>query len=110
METKTKIYLAGEEFQITTEDASAEELQTMAVSVNSRIEEIRKQYPSFSFDKAILFAAFMLEGELSSLQRRYDALDKTVKQIQKAGGVQPAPAKRAYAPKKPVGTDGNGNN
>lgn len=98
METKTKVYLAGEEFQLTSSDMSEEYLQKIAVSVNRRIDDIRTAYPTFEFQRAVLFAAFELAGELSALQSRYDALDKTVKQLHTPGGA--VPAKRSYNAKK----------
>lgn len=101
METKTKVFLASEEFVLNAENVSEEFLQSTAITVNSRLENIRRTYPTFGLHRAALFTAFELASELADIKAKYEALEATVKKLpHKQSVTAPAagatPARRSY--------------
>ena len=101
MSTKTKIYINGMEFDISSDDLSSERIHSVEVDANSRIAQVMQDAPMLDSTSALAFALFKLAGEYADLKYKYERLEESVKALSGAGA--PAP-KRSYTParKTPV--------
>lgn len=97
MSTKTKIYINGIEFEISSDDISEERIQSVAVDANARIAQVMRDVPMLDGASAIAFALFRLAGEYADLKYKYERLEESVKALSGTGA--PAP-KRSYTPQK----------
>ncbi|MBQ9950094.1 MAG: cell division protein ZapA [Clostridia bacterium] len=102
MSTKTRIYINGVEFDISSDDISEEKIQSVAVDANARIQQVMSDSPSLDSYNAMAFALFRLAGEYADLKYRYERMEDTVKQL--PGGAGVSSPKRSYNAQKKVPT------
>lgn len=101
--------LSHQNFRILS-DESAEYMKKLESSVNARIDEVQKQYPSMSAARCALLAMLNLEDELMKTKQNFETLEAKLLQLRGIRRAVPAAAAAANTEaavkadnKKPVG-------
>ena len=108
--TRVTLNIAGQDFRLAGGE-SEEYMRRLAGDINSRIDEIQKQYPQMSTTRCTLLAMLNMADELSKLRADYGELDKKITELREARASEPVRAavpvkrilERANADKKPTG-------
>ena len=108
--TRVTLNIAGQEFRLAGGE-SEEYMRRIAADVNSRIDEVQKQYPQMSTTRCTLLAVLNMADELYKLRADYSELDKKISELREARAAEPVraavpvkrPFERANTEKKPTG-------